>query len=136
MTIGRKKATLAAAIGGLCWVALGTARATQPTGKPAPSRAAGQANTEMTQRAPAPKPLDYGKLTQEATNLLSQYIRIDTTNPPGNELPAARLLREKFLEDGIPATVWEPQPGRGVIAARLHGRGHHAKALVLLSHID
>ncbi|HJU12119.1 MAG TPA: M20/M25/M40 family metallo-hydrolase [Candidatus Binataceae bacterium] len=90
----------------------------------------------MIEQAPAPQPLDYGKLTQEAATLLSKYIQIDTTNPPGNELPAAKLLREKFLEDGIPASVWEPQPGRGVVAARLHGGGHHTKALVLLSHLD
>ena len=90
----------------------------------------------MIEQAPAPKPLDYGKLTQEAADLLSKYLQIDTTNPPGNELPAAKLLREKFLEDGIPATVWEPQPGRGIVAARLHGGGHHTKALLLLSHLD
>jgi acetylornithine deacetylase/succinyl-diaminopimelate desuccinylase-like protein len=90
----------------------------------------------MIEKAPPPKPPDYGKLTQEAAALLSKYIQINTTNPPGNELPAAKLLREKFLEDGIPATVWEPQPGRGIIAARLHGGGHHTKALVLLSHLD
>jgi acetylornithine deacetylase/succinyl-diaminopimelate desuccinylase-like protein len=90
----------------------------------------------MIEKAPAPRPLDYSRLTQEAAALLSKYIQIDTTNPPGNELPAAKLLKEKFLEDGIPATVWEPQPGRGIVAARLHGGGHHTKALVLLSHLD
>ena len=68
--------------------------------------------------APASKAFNWEKLTQEATALLSQYIRIDTTNPPGNELGAARMLREKFLADGIPASVWEPMPGRGVVAAR------------------
>lgn len=97
---------------------------------------AGPVDPAMIQQAPAPKPPDYRKLTQEAAELLSKYIQIDTTNPPGNELPAAKLLREKFLEDGIPATVWEPQPGRGIVAARLHGGGHHTKALVLLSHLD
>jgi acetylornithine deacetylase/succinyl-diaminopimelate desuccinylase-like protein len=95
-----------------------------------------QAASRMIEQAPAPKPLDYAKLTREAAALLSKYVQIDTTNPPGNELPAAKLLREKFLEDGIPATVWEPQPGRGIVAARLHGGGHHTKALVLLSHLD
>ena len=85
---------------------------------------------------PAPKPFNWDKLAQEATALLSQYIRIDTTNPPGNELGAARMLRERFLADGIPATVWEPAPGRGVVAARLRGTGKHTKAIVLLSHMD
>jgi acetylornithine deacetylase/succinyl-diaminopimelate desuccinylase-like protein len=86
--------------------------------------------------APQPKAFNWDKLTQEATALLSQYIRIDTTNPPGNEFGAARMLREKFLADGIPATVWEPVPGRGVVAARLRGIGKHTKAIVLLSHMD
>ena len=87
-------------------------------------------------RAPQPKPIDYEKLTQEATDLLSKYIQINTTNPPGNELAAAKFLKDKFLADGIPATTWEPLPGRGAIAARLHGIGKHHKALLLLSHMD
>jgi acetylornithine deacetylase/succinyl-diaminopimelate desuccinylase-like protein len=87
-------------------------------------------------KAPASRAIDYDKLTQESTDLLSQYIRINTTDPPGNELPAARMLREKFLRDGIPATVWQPLPGRGVMAARLRGTGRHTKAIVLLSHLD
>jgi acetylornithine deacetylase/succinyl-diaminopimelate desuccinylase-like protein len=87
-------------------------------------------------KAPAPKPIDYDKLTQEATSFLSKYIQINTTNPPGDELPAAKLLKEKFLSDGIPATTWEPAPGRGIVAARLHGIGKHHKALILLCHMD
>jgi acetylornithine deacetylase/succinyl-diaminopimelate desuccinylase-like protein len=101
-----------------------------------PGRSGGRGGPGTIEQAPAPRALDYRKLTDEGATLLSKYIQIDTTNPPGNELPAAKLLREKFLEDGIPATVWEPQPGRGIVAARLHGGGHHTKALVLLSHLD
>jgi acetylornithine deacetylase/succinyl-diaminopimelate desuccinylase-like protein len=87
-------------------------------------------------KAPQPKPIDYEKLKQEATELLSRYIQINTTNPPGNELAAAKFLKDKFLADGIPATTWEPLPGRGIVAARLHGIGKHRKALLLLSHMD
>ncbi|MGH7933898.1 MAG: M20/M25/M40 family metallo-hydrolase [Candidatus Binataceae bacterium] len=83
-----------------------------------------------------PKAIDYGKLAQEAAQLLTEYIQINTTDPPGDELPAANLLKEKFLAAGIPATVWQPQNGRGIVAARLHGIGHHTKAIVLLSHMD
>jgi acetylornithine deacetylase/succinyl-diaminopimelate desuccinylase-like protein len=90
----------------------------------------------LVDKAPVPKPIDYGKLTQEAVALLQTYIRIDTTNPPGNELPAAQMLKQVFLAEGIPATVWQPAPGRGIVAARLHGTGHHQKAIVLLSHMD
>ena len=61
---------------------------------------------------------------------------MNTTNPPGNELDAARMLKEKFLTDGIPATTWEPQHGRGIVAARLRGIGKHNKSIILLSHMD
>jgi len=101
-----------------------------------PAAAAPHGRHRLVEPAPPPRPIDYAQLTREATTLLQNYIRIDTTNPPGNELAAARMLKEKFLSDGVPATVWEPAPGRGVIAARLHGIGRHAKSIILLSHMD
>ena len=103
---------------------------------PAPSPNVLPAESRGVTQAPAPKPINYDKLTQEAVAFLQQYVRINTTNPPGNELAAAKMLKQKFLADGIPATVWEPQPGRGIVAARLRGTGRHNKALVLLSHMD
>ena len=87
-------------------------------------------------QAPPPQPINWDRVTQEATDLLSKYIQLDTTNPPGNERDAARMLKEKFLTDGIPATTWEPQKGRGIVAARLRGIGKHTKSIILLSHID
>jgi len=100
------------------------------------AQASDHKDRELIEQAPVPKPINYDKLTQEAVALLQQYVRINTTNPPGNELAAAKMLKEKFLADGIPATIWEPAPGRGIVAARLRGTGRHAKALVLLSHMD
>ena len=64
-------------------------------------------------KAPPPKEIDYDKLTQEAADVLSKYIRINTTNPPGNEMEAAKFFKEKFLSEGIAATTWESEPGRG-----------------------
>src|ERR1035437_5424015 len=87
-------------------------------------------------KAPPPQPINWDKVTQEATDLLSRYIQINTTNPPGNEIEAARMLRENFLTDGLPATPWEPQHGRGIVAARLSGIGKHTKSIILLSHMD
>ena len=62
-------------------------------------------------KAPPPQPINWDKVTQEATDLLSRYIQLNTTNPPGNEIEAARMLREKFLTDGIPATTWSRSMG-------------------------
>ncbi len=120
---------IAAAIGLLSGPAAGRAFAA-PAANKIPRREA------IVTKAPAPKKIDYSKLTQEATQLLSKYIQLNTTNPPGNELAAAKLLKDKLLSDGIPATTWEPAPGRGIVAARLHGIGKHQKAILLLSHMD
>jgi acetylornithine deacetylase/succinyl-diaminopimelate desuccinylase-like protein len=87
-------------------------------------------------KAPNPRDIDYDKLTQEATDFLSKYIRINTSNPPGNELETAKFLKEKFLSEGIPANTWEPEPGRGIVAARLRGIGEKKKALILQVHMD
>ena len=42
--------------------------------------------------------VEVSTLRQEVTELLQELIRIDTTNPPGNETAAAELLRD-YLED-------------------------------------
>ena len=74
-------------------------------------------------------------LEEEAVSLLSRYIQIDTTNPPGNEMEAARFFKEIFDREGIEARIIESAPGRGNIYARLRGRGAK-KAVMLLNHMD
>jgi acetylornithine deacetylase/succinyl-diaminopimelate desuccinylase-like protein len=79
--------------------------------------------------------IDWGAVEKEAGEMLSQYIQINTTNPPGNETPAARFFQERFAKEGISAQVFESQPGRGIVYARLKGTGEK-KAIVLLNHLD
>lgn len=78
---------------------------------------------------------DWIAAEKEAGELLSQYLRIDTTNPPGNELAAAQFWKEVLAREGVKAQVFESQPGRGVVYARLKGTGEK-KALILLHHLD
>jgi acetylornithine deacetylase/succinyl-diaminopimelate desuccinylase-like protein len=78
---------------------------------------------------------DWTAVETEAASFLSEYIRIDTTNPPGNEIAAARFLAERFRAEGIEAKVFESEPGRGSVLARLPGTGK-AKPIVLLNHLD
>ena len=78
---------------------------------------------------------DWPALVREATAILSQYLRIDTTNPPGRELAAAQFLRSILDRAGIEARVIESAPGRGNVYARLKGQGSR-KAVVLLNHLD
>jgi acetylornithine deacetylase/succinyl-diaminopimelate desuccinylase-like protein len=79
--------------------------------------------------------VDWATVEQEAGDLLSRYIRIDTTNPPGNEVAAAHFWKEVFAKDGMEAQVFESHPGRGIVYARRKGSGEK-KALILLHHLD
>ncbi len=84
--------------------------------------------------------IDWAAVEREATEFLSAYIRIDTTNPPGNETPAARFLAERFRREGIESEVFESAPGRGAVFAVVRttplGRATGARPILLLSHID
>ncbi len=71
----------------------------------------------------------------EAVCLLRHYVQIDTTNPPGNELAAARFLAAFLAGEGIEASVFEVAPGRANLYARLRGDGSR-KALMLVHHMD
>jgi len=83
----------------------------------------------------APGDADWKALGDEATALLSQYLRINTTNPPGNEIMAARWLADVLRRDGIEAKIFEPAPGKANLYARLAGDGS-ARPLILLNHMD
>src|SRR6266487_3125761 len=78
--------------------------------------------TRVTLRT-APGDAEWKALGDEATALLSQYVRINTTNPPGNEIAAARWIAEVLRRDGIEARIFEPAPGKANLYARLPGDG-------------
>ncbi len=69
-----------------------------------------------------------------APERLSEFIRVDTRNPPGNESRGVRFFARIFDEAGIPWESAESAPGRGNIWARLEGGDE--PALVLLNHMD
>jgi acetylornithine deacetylase/succinyl-diaminopimelate desuccinylase-like protein len=70
-----------------------------------------------------------------AVDLLGEYLRIDTTNPPGNELQAALFFRKLLAAEGIESSLDEFAPGRANILATLKGSGRR-RALVLANHMD
>lgn len=69
-----------------------------------------------------------------ASARLQQYLRIDTTNPPGNESRAVAFFADILDREGIPFETVEPAPGRGSIWARLAGGS--APGIILLHHTD
>ncbi len=75
------------------------------------------------------------ELGNEAVKHLQDYIRIDTSNPPGNEAPAVEFLKGILEGEGVSCKTYEAQPGRMSLLARLPGDGSR-KPLIFLSHID
>lgn len=78
---------------------------------------------------------DFDSLAREAAVRLSEYIRVRTVNPPGNETEGARWLQQVLEREGIESRIYESSPGRGNLYARLRGTGER-RPLILLSHID
>jgi len=70
----------------------------------------------------------------EAVNWLQEYLRVNTTNPPGNETAAVDFLAGILRAEGIRYQTAEPSPGRKSIWARLDGGDE--PALLLLHHSD
>jgi acetylornithine deacetylase/succinyl-diaminopimelate desuccinylase-like protein len=79
--------------------------------------------------------VDWGKIKEEAVTILSDYIKVDTTNPPGKETAGARYLQGLLEREGFSATVLESQPGRGNLICTLQGKDG-LSPLVLLHHMD
>ena len=74
-------------------------------------------------------------LCDETVDLLGRLIRIDTTNPPGNETPAAELLQDYLEASGVECRLYAKVPERANLVARIPGRGD-GPTLLLLSHTD
>ena len=72
----------------------------------------------------------------DALAVLRDYIRIDTTNPPGGEGRAAQFLAERLERLGLEPQILEDPAGRANVVARLRGAGDPSDALCLLHHMD
>lgn len=77
--------------------------------------------------------IDWDAATAEAVALLREYLRIDTSNPPGNEALAVEFLAGVLSAEGIAFEVAESAPGRSNLFARL---GPPAGGVCLLNHTD
>jgi acetylornithine deacetylase/succinyl-diaminopimelate desuccinylase-like protein len=72
-----------------------------------------------------------------AEDWMKQYLRVDTTNPPGNEMRAAEFFKKILDDEGIENRVFEVAPGRGDLWARIpHTTAESKRPLILLNHMD
>ncbi len=79
--------------------------------------------------------IDWNAVHAEALDILRQYIRIDTSNPPGNERPAARFLGSLLEADGIETRYFETAPNREILYAVIPGDGSK-RPFMLCNHTD
>jgi len=75
------------------------------------------------------------EIKDEVTDLLRNLIRIDTTNPPGNEIEAAEYVAKTLEKEKFDCEVLESKPGRGSLVTRLQG-SEGKPSILLLSHLD
>jgi acetylornithine deacetylase/succinyl-diaminopimelate desuccinylase-like protein len=71
----------------------------------------------------------------EAKTILSALVKIDTSNPPGDEIKAANYIKSVLDKEGIPSEIFESAHGRANLVARLKGNGTK-KPLMLMGHLD
>ncbi len=78
--------------------------------------------------------IDWENIKEEASEILSRYVRIKTVNPPGNEEEAALFLSDILKSEDIPHELFRSAPKRANIISRLST--DDPTGLILLSHID
>src|ERR1044072_3617576 len=78
--------------------------------------------------------MDYDSAAQSFRKTLGELVAADTTNPPGNEAKAGKIIAARLDAEKIPYEITEFGPGRQNIVARLKGDGSRGKPVMLLAH--
>ena len=86
-------------------------------------------------RAHAAPDVDWEKLKAETLQHYQAIVRMDTSNPPGNETSVVNYLKSVLDREGIAYQIFAFQPNRANLIARLKGNGHK-KPILILGHTD
>ena len=78
---------------------------------------------------------DFDAARREAVTTLQALIRLNTTNPPGNETLVAEYLRDELAREGIEGEIYALDPSRGNLVARIRGNGSK-EPLLIMGHSD
>ncbi len=87
------------------------------------------------QRSPADTSTISDASRAETIRFLTDLVKIDTSNPPGNEVRGANYIKGVLDKEGIASEIFESAPGRGNLVARLKGNGSK-RPLMLMGHLD
>jgi acetylornithine deacetylase/succinyl-diaminopimelate desuccinylase-like protein len=78
---------------------------------------------------------DWNSAHKETLANLQTMIRLNTVNPPGNEMQVAKVMESALKAAGIETHLFEPAPGRASLVARLKGNGSKQPVLIM-GHMD
>jgi acetylornithine deacetylase/succinyl-diaminopimelate desuccinylase-like protein len=79
--------------------------------------------------------LDWDAIGEESLQHLVELIKINTTNPPGNETLAANYIKAVLATEGIDATLYSLDPNRANLVARFKGNGSK-RPILIMGHTD
>ena len=80
--------------------------------------------------------MDWSQTTQELSQMLEEYIQIDTSNPPGNEADACKWFEEIAIREKIDYQIIESGKNRSNFIASLNSSLPSKEKIILLNHID
>src|SRR5215471_2874454 len=78
---------------------------------------------------------DWSKVNDEAMRHFQALVRIDSTNPPGNETRVAEYVKSVLEGEGIPVSMAAQDQARPNVIARLKGSGSK-RPLLIMGHSD
>jgi acetylornithine deacetylase/succinyl-diaminopimelate desuccinylase-like protein len=80
---------------------------------------------------------NWPQVEAHAVDLLQQYVRIPSLNPPADTSQTAKLIQAELESAGIHATIYQSgSTGQTNLIARLPGRDRTNRPLLLLNHMD
>ena len=85
--------------------------------------------------AQQPSAPDWARIEEETMRHFQALLRVDTSDPPGNEKPAADYLQQALQQAGIPVQTFVLEPNRVNVVARLKGNGSRRPVLIM-AHTD
>src|SRR6202050_3704650 len=78
---------------------------------------------------------DWAKVNEEAMRHFQALVRIDSTDPPGNETKVVEYVKKVLEAEGIPVMLAAKDPARANLIARLKGNGSK-RPLLIMGHTD
>ncbi|HLK18947.1 MAG TPA: M20/M25/M40 family metallo-hydrolase [Bryobacteraceae bacterium] len=79
--------------------------------------------------------VDWEKAKPEILRHYQSVVRLNTSNPPGNETLVVNYLKQVLESEGIATQIFALEPNRANLVARLKGSGRK-KPVLILGHTD